>query len=262
MYGVAGKCSDLTMVNSSWTEEHINQLWGSNKAHKIFPPCDNSEFLQIQRSVDDFDPGIEKVNKIVSVGQFRPEKDHAMQIQSMFELRNIISDEEWGRVKLVLIGGCRNAADKKRVEDLQALCKHLSVEENVEFKVNISFNELKEEMGTALIGLHTMWNEHFGIAVVEMMASGLITIAHRSGGPLMDIIVEDPNVRNGYLAVHDKEYAAYIAHILMNLSSDARKCIQERARDSVSRFSAKKFEMGWIRTIESLVTAAKNVQSR
>ena len=43
------------------------------------------------------------------------------------------------------------------------------------------------------------------VAVVEMMAAGLITIAHRSGGPLMDIIVEDPNIRNGYLAVHDKE---------------------------------------------------------
>ena len=45
----------------------------------------------------------------------------------------------------------------------------------------------------------------YDIAVVEMMAAGLITIAHRSGGPLMDIIVEDPNIRNGYLADHDKE---------------------------------------------------------
>ena len=109
-------------------------------------------------------------------------------------------------------------------------------------QVNIPFGELLKEMSDATIGLHTMWNEHFGIgnyitcclptnvlhsfthitlykreaikdnnfylydvAVVEMMAAGLITIAHRSGGPLMDIIVEDPNIRNGYLAVHDKE---------------------------------------------------------
>ena len=43
------------------------------------------------------------------------------------------------------------------------------------------------------------------LAVVEMMAAGLLTIAHRSGGPLMDIIVEDPTIRNGFLAVHDKE---------------------------------------------------------
>jgi alpha-1,2-mannosyltransferase len=37
------------------------------------------------------------------------------------------------------------------------------VEDNVEFKVNIPFDELKNEMAESLIGLHTMWNEHFGI---------------------------------------------------------------------------------------------------
>jgi alpha-1,2-mannosyltransferase len=30
--------------------------------------------------------------------------------------------------------------------------------------------------------------EHFGISVVELMCSGLITIANDSGGPQMDII--------------------------------------------------------------------------
>lgn len=33
-----------------------------------------------------------------------------------------------------------------------------------------------------------MWNEHFGIAVVEYMASGLIPIVHASAGPLLDIV--------------------------------------------------------------------------
>lgn len=34
-----------------------------------------------------------------------------------------------------------------------------------------------------------MWNEHFGISLVEMMAAGLIVVGHRSGGPLRDIVV-------------------------------------------------------------------------
>ena len=37
------------------------------------------------------------------------------------------------------------------------------MEDNVEFKVNIPFDELKNEMAESLIGLHSMWNEHFGI---------------------------------------------------------------------------------------------------
>ena len=38
------------------------------------------------------------LKKIVSVGQFRPEKDHASQIRAMFALRQIITDDEWEKV--------------------------------------------------------------------------------------------------------------------------------------------------------------------
>jgi hypothetical protein len=41
-------------------------------------------------------------------------------------------------------------------------------------------------------------------AVVEMMAAGLVTLAHRSGGPMMDIVVEEESSRNGFLASHDQ----------------------------------------------------------
>ena len=168
-------------------------------------------------------------------------------------LRQLLDEDQWNKVRLVLIGGCRNTDDEKRVQDLQDLCKHLSVEDNVEFRINIPFQELCEVMREASIGLHTMWNEHFGIAVVEMLAAGLLTIAHRSGGPLMDIIVEDANVRNGFLAVHEKEYAANISYILGSLSRDGRQSIRHRARASVDQFSDRDFESGWIRATESLM---------
>lgn len=41
----------------------------------------------------------------------------------------------------------------------------MSIEDNVEFKVNISFDQLKQELVNGTIGLHTMWNEHFGIGM-------------------------------------------------------------------------------------------------
>lgn len=66
---------------------------------------------------------------------------------------------------------------------MQDLAKHLAIDENVEFKLNISFSELVSELQRGTIGLHTMWNEHFGISIVECMAAGLIMVAHASGGP-------------------------------------------------------------------------------
>merc|ERR1712038_1734548 len=148
----------------------------------------------------------------------------------------MISEQEWKRVRLILVGGSRNSEDDCRITELQNLCKDMSVAENVDFKVNIPFSELLHEMAECLIGLHTMWNEHFGIAVVEMLAAGLITIANRSGGPLMDIINDSDGIETGFLAAHDLEYAECIAQVL-KMNKDTCHSIRKRARLSVNRFS-------------------------
>ena len=46
---------------------------------------------------------------------------------------------------------------------MQNLAAHLAVDSNVEFLTNLGFDDLKREMGEGIVGLHTMWNEHFGI---------------------------------------------------------------------------------------------------
>lgn len=62
-----------------------------------------------------------------------------------------------------MIGGCRNADDEALVKNLKDVCKHLNIDDNVEFKVNLPFEDIKVEMQESIVGLHTMWNEHFGI---------------------------------------------------------------------------------------------------
>ena len=43
LYGIAGSCADLAMVNSSWTKSHIENLWRVPDCIKrIYPPCDTS----------------------------------------------------------------------------------------------------------------------------------------------------------------------------------------------------------------------------
>lgn len=42
----------------------------------------------------------------------------------------------------------------------------------VEWHVNVPYNDLKQLLGGAVGGLHTMLDEHFGISVVEYMAAG------------------------------------------------------------------------------------------
>jgi alpha-1,2-mannosyltransferase len=46
----------------------------------------------------------------------RPEKDHPLQIKAMYELRQILPEAEWDKVRLVLIGGCRGQEDERLVQ--------------------------------------------------------------------------------------------------------------------------------------------------
>ncbi len=46
---------------------------------------------------------------------------------------SLVNDDH-SKVRLVLAGGARNSEDEGRVTDLRNLCKHLAVEDNVEFK--------------------------------------------------------------------------------------------------------------------------------
>lgn len=83
------------------------------------------------------------------------------------------------QIKLVIAGSCRNQDDEQLLQNMKDLSCHLSLENSVEFKVNVTHQELIQNYQTAAIGLHTMWNEHFGIGVVECMAAGLIVVANR-----------------------------------------------------------------------------------
>ncbi|XP_066251818.1 GDP-Man:Man(3)GlcNAc(2)-PP-Dol alpha-1,2-mannosyltransferase [Euwallacea similis] len=245
LYDLVGNCSDATLVNSTFTLENLQILWNT-PISLVYPPCEVDHLKKIQRK-----PEKPSKIRILSLAQFRPEKDHPLQLQTLYELREIVPDNVFDNVTLVLCGSCRNQEDLERVKDLQDLSKHLSLENNVEFKVNISYNELLDEFSKAYIGIHTMLDEHFGISVVEQMAAGLIMVAHKSGGPLLDIIETSEGSRLGFLANTAEEFAHILKWII-----EAREVemadIREKARASCDRFSLKKFEDDFLRAIEPI----------
>ena len=71
-YQINGRFANEVATNSSWTNDHIVGLWGG-KPTKIFPPCDTR---------DPFDTNVvsKRENLMISFAQFRPEKDHQLQL--------------------------------------------------------------------------------------------------------------------------------------------------------------------------------------
>lgn len=70
------------------------------------------------------------------------------------------------------------------VASLKDMVQKLKMQDSVDFKLNVSRDELNQIFKLSKVGIHTMKQEHFGISIVEMMSAGLITIAHASAGPL------------------------------------------------------------------------------
>ena len=246
IYGFMGRRSEVVMVNSTWTHGHISEIWGSKKLFIVYPPCDTTAFQQVPIERN------RRVFRIVSIGQFRPEKNHELQLRVLQEFLHQLTSQERSQVKLVLIGSCRNKEDYDRVDELKRLAKDLGVTNNVEFKIGIKFEHLRTELSKATAALHTLWNEHFGIGLVECMAAGCIMIGHDSGGPKLDIVVDWLGQTTGYLA-DDRDSFVSCLHGVFTMTELNRQSMATAARETVqAKFSVEVFEASFLRATEHL----------
>jgi alpha-1,2-mannosyltransferase len=136
------------------------------KVYLLYPPCNvNIYFIGKKES--------EKIT-LVSIGQFRPEKDHLKQVGIV---KNLLENfpELNERIVLKMIGGVRNPQDKEIVENIKRSIEANGLCDNIDILENISYNEMNEILQSAIIGIHTMVDEHFGISVVEMMVISFIS---------------------------------------------------------------------------------------
>jgi len=86
------------------------------------------------------------------------------------------------------------------------------------------------------------------------MAAGVITIAHRSGGPKADIIIGFEGRDTGFLAETEEEYAHCIGQVFSKPLAE-RQQLQRDARASVERrFSDEEFASRiWTRMLRPLL---------
>ncbi|SCV73700.1 BQ2448_6130 [Microbotryum intermedium] len=207
----------------------------------VYPPCDTVSLSSLPLQP-------REPNMILSLAQFRPEKDHPLQLKTLSQLFHLDPSYR-ATLKLIIAGSVRHASDSERVQDLRKLAQRLGVEENVEFVVNASYEVLKKDyLGKAGVGLHTMVDEHFGITVVEFMAAGLLPLVHASAGPLLDIVVPSLTTGEptGFHAKTASEFASQLRTILSMDEWEQRK-MRELAREQAQRFGVGSFEEGWLR---------------
>ncbi|KAJ2663033.1 asparagine-linked glycosylation protein [Coemansia sp. RSA 1200] len=227
LYAVAGSFASTVMTNSTWTHNHVVRLFGNPAMTRVvYPPCDTAALLALPVTAG------QRLPFVVSLAQFRPEKNHMLQIEAFAQLLathpelvapsdddedslpqlsaeallqlaeerekfssspKSASDTNRNRLPaypvLIMLGGARNIEDEARAEELRQAAQRLGVARQVRVVVNARWPQVLRWLRHAKVGLHTMRDEHFGISIVEMMAAGLLTVAHDSAGPKLDIVV-------------------------------------------------------------------------
>ena len=198
-YSHVGAAVDVVMTNSTWTQAHIKSLWGPKRRKKnptafdtdivvVFPPVAVEE---VEKEIE-VSPTSEakRLPHLLYIAQFRPEKNHTLILQAFAKL---VTSQRWPKPelmpRLILVGSVRDSDDATRVYKLRLLAHELQVKDNVEFICDASWPQVLEHLGTSSIGVNGMWNEHFGIGVVEYQAAGLISVVNDSGGPKEDIVI-------------------------------------------------------------------------
>lgn len=100
LYSFMGSFADSVVVNSSWTLGHIAELWRLQPSQEpgssdqkplvarttrrlvlIYPPCNTEALcgLEMKRAKVEVAGALRRV--VISIGQFRPEKDHLLQLR-------------------------------------------------------------------------------------------------------------------------------------------------------------------------------------
>lgn len=160
------------LVNSSFTRRMIKEKMDLD-TEVVYPPVDVGRFSH-------FEDGQTRANRVVSLGRLSPEKN--------FEFVLALS-EQMPDATFVIISSYAGSISRHYLKRLLRIVAARKLK-NVSIFVNIPQSDVLHVLHRSEVFLHAAREEHFGIAIVEAMAAGLIPLVPRSGGQWEDILAK------------------------------------------------------------------------
>jgi len=161
----------LILTNSSWTANKVITYYPrlSDRVHFLHPPVDVEYFNEVL--------GYAKERIVITVSRFTPEKrlDEILKVAEVLKDYNFLLVGSAGKYSEPIIKHLRNQIKSRGLN-------------NVDLKINVPRSELRELLGSAKYYLHPPFSEHFGISIVEAIATGCIPIVYKDGGAWYDIV--------------------------------------------------------------------------
>ncbi len=153
---------NLTLVNSDWTGAKVRERHGI-EAMTVYPPVPGV-FPEV--------PWEDRENGFVCIGRIAPEKE----LEKTIDILAAVRSRGWD-IHLHIIGSKENSRYYERIlQRRQENASWIFLEEN------LSREELLSLVSRHRYGIHGRGEEHFGIAVAELMRAGCLVFVPRGGG--------------------------------------------------------------------------------
>ncbi len=159
----------LVLTNSEYTRKAILKAF-SVDAKILYPPVDVDIFREAALDSN------QREDMVIVISRIAPDK----QIENAIEVARIMRGRGIG--KGMIIAGNLHLYDHQYYQELKNMIADYDLPDYVSLQTNISFNQLLQLMQLAKVYFHPRIDEHFGISIVEAMASGLLPVVSNIGG--------------------------------------------------------------------------------
>jgi len=201
----------LILTNSRFSAYFIKDLFNKD-AFVVYPPVEIDDYLKLSENID-------REDAVIYIARYSPEKNNHLMIYLAKELPEY---------KFYLIG----SAHGKGIEYYQ-YCKKLKERlnvKNIEIHANVPHSEKLKLLSKCKVYIHLFPTEHFGIAPVEALASGLIPVVPINSGTWTDVC-EFGKYGIGYRTLNVKELSEKIQEAFTKWSigfvTNAKKHIEK-----------------------------------
>jgi glycosyltransferase involved in cell wall biosynthesis len=193
----------------------VRKAYGSQRVYVVHPPVNVEELLPL---------GGDRGKIVLTVSRISPEK----RLTAIAEVARLLPEAEFYLV------GSTSVYSGPVLREIRERAEGLS---NFHLETDVPRKRILELMSQASIYLHPPFAEHFGIAIAEAVAAGLVPVVYRDGGGWTDIASRiDKGL--GYTSV---EEAAHIVRSLLN-DPGRLKGLSARAREVAKGFSYERFK--------------------
>lgn len=229
---------------SNYIKDRVSSISSDSKVQTLYNAIDVNSFSSHPSAINRQKFGLSNDDFIIVYsGRINKDKGVSELIDAMLLLKDTLS------IKLMIIGGTFYGTSSNEDDFVHSLKEKVkSIEDRIVFTGFVPYKNIPDYLHLAdIAALPSMWDEPFGLTIVEAMAAGLPLITTRSGGI--------PEICEGVATIVDRNNIINnLVSAILNLYNhpDKRKQMAIASRERAKLFNKETFAKNFFNAIEDI----------